>query len=161
MASTAAGLVEWVKDHIVATVDGTGSYINDLTGDDVVVVTDGFPPPGSVNLPVQVFVYDEEFLDVTPGQPLTAWNQTLQVYIAAFVAGDGTSLGLRQAALDLGADLTRAFRANRTASTATILSTSSVHDVRFRSESIPGAAFGVKHHRALLGRVDIMYRGDQ
>lgn len=159
MASTASGLLAWVHDYLTATVDGTGSYTYNLSNADAVVLA-GFPSPGqALRDGPMVYVYDEE-IESTPGQPMTAWNQEMRVYLLGIVQGSGTSASYRRNALDLAADLARAFRADRVASGATILATSAVHDVRFESETMEGEAMGFRGRGLVLARLTITYRGD-
>lgn len=150
MASVYSQIVSWVATT-AAAIDGTGSYTFDLSADDAVKVADPINP-GQVTSPPQVFIFDWD-IEHEPGQPLSSWNHTFDVYLAGFVqTSDGSQSALKLAALDLAADLFYAFTQDRTAGGL-------VYDVRPTTDAVNGAG-PFKGYGVASCRLRFIFRGD-
>lgn len=151
MSSVASQIVDYVATTLRG-IDGTGNYTFDLTATDKVIIADP-PAPGGVHTAPMLYVFD---VDVThdPGQPLTVFNHTLDVFIAGFVqSSDGTQAALKKAALDMGADIFLALTADRTAGGL-------CYDVVPQTDAVNGASMGYKGFGVCTVRARFTYRGN-
>lgn len=140
----------------LAAINGTGSYVNDLSATDAVVV--GMPSgAGDVHIYPSVFIVDIE-TTTEPGPQHTQWRHTASFTLAGFVAADDdTNEALLRAAWVLASDVHRTMTADRNPTITGGL----VEDVRVQSDAVvPGAGSAYHGVGVMSARIDIIYRGD-
>jgi len=94
------------------TIDGTGSFTYDLSGDDQVLVGRGSRP---ARVPAAFVAVEGLDTAQVPGQtPLTRYDRTLTLTVVAFAqASDDKPGSVHAASLDLQDDVMRALEADR------------------------------------------------
>ena len=145
-------IMEGLKSQIATTIDGTGSYVYDVTGSDQVVISKTFQPE---RIPGVYIFFDGVPSRQTAGSTvLSKYDRTVRVQIEGWCPTDSSAPGEAALdALDFAEDIRRAVESDR----AIGLYASGVRDVNVDIRLLTGQGLDVPGLALCVLSVDIAY----